>query len=1402
MTNSDHQNPNKGQNVLDELKAPVGGLGTDVSRLEKSQYLSSFMDLAEKIGLLLSQVNFPGNFKLPASEPPPHLSQEMIGDLGVVSLDDYYRQALGATMRDKCLSQGGIQAKHNFPLGPENIQAVSNALEAENIRLIGAARDIKQGWSEDKPGLDEQLQELYSLLASLKESRTALDGAAEVWPYLQAETKNWPEEVKEFWSKTKQLESVAAPLIQQVREIYGGKGGDQGKSHRELTQGVVDLKTEIEACSKTDRDREQWLEKLESILSELSLLLSQAVKGTEVDTDWGELGFEMSERLTALEKEELWLNEESSYSIQVLSQSLGRVGELGKKFSGPVAELRGQAGDTIKDILDLQGVVNSRRQEMATCYFMLPKIIGRPIFLEKLFLGLALGMGRSLSRLEDLYQSLSISEVRLPDLKKLKADAEHCMARLGTSLPQSDDLKKARRQLSSMLKAVNQRQSISEIKDELDKANRTKRETDLELNRGLVEIRKMRRELEDASSELKKALHEKYNLEEQLRSAQGSLNDVKNIKPRLFDTLSKKIAHIEAVELSKWAGKISLHKESIRNLVSSRQVLRTELSAVGTKLSVLEKDYQHSNFKLKQAHNLKEVAELRNQELNSEVSVLQQERDDAVFRLAKIDEERLSLAQKLVLLETERLDTNRKVPLLEKLNDDLAKQLDELEEERARLKRQFSSVDESRRVEVSRIEILEADNLKLTGHIAMLQQDKEGLSSHLSGLERDHGGAEGRIFQLEAEKTLLVDRLSEFEVDKNVLHERTVALESEKKSLVERTIELEATKRQLEKRTAELESGKVILTDRVSELKADKIVLANNAAELEADKVALTSRISKLEADKVALENRILEVANDKKNLLDVTLRLKKEKAELLDQIIALEENRNSLEAKVKDFDNQLQSRIAPTIKTLAAALWRNEAMLKRARTATTRLMAQAKVEGEVREANLRLSGAARELDMADLAHSERLHLEALIKQKDRELTQTKENIAKLKLAQEQQRKEWEAVAVDNYDKLSSIQEEQRKERETVALQRQSLEDDISSFKERIEELNLEAEDSKKRYTSHLVEVKNTEEDLKKFIAQLQTERHRYVRQLKPLVSYFFEQAYQYFPEDDKVGRELAQSLKADCLRLIDETKLLPASEEDSEILDAKLALEGETLQAGLSEIQPVVSFLARSYVVGVAQLAQVRHESTLLSQELQGLRERIDASEEAQILKAEMEEVGTQTKLITQERDELRKTLEEQTTNLNALKHELSQADQDLAENDGRLEAAWAALSYLGARVGDSLSSMQERLDNQARQVDSLSLELKWRETQIKEMEDRQDKLALVYWALIANAAKGTELTAIDLELLSLPTVEILTSKASPTVIATVPISQDNLDDIPLLDFSVYDDLDQEEKAKLVSSL
>ena len=1038
--------------------------------------------------------------------------------------------------------------------------------------------------------------------------------------------------------------------------------------------------------------------------------------------------------------------EESGYSLRVLSQSLSSILEFEKTFADPLGELRGSVSGTIQEVLALQAAVSSRRREMSTCYFMLPEIMGRPVFLENLFLGLALGMGRTQSRLEDLQQSLSMSKFRLPDLEKLKAEAENYLGSLGSPLPRSDELKKARRQLSSMLKAVNQRRSISEIKEELDRAHRTRREVDRELNRGLVEIRKMRRELEGAASELRVAQQEKSRLEGQLKSARGSLADITNIKPRLLETLSKKIAHIEAVELSKWTGKISRYKESIRDLVSSRQVLRTELSAVGTKLSILEKAYQHSNSQLKDAHNLKEEAERRSQELSSTVLSLQQERDVAVSRLSEIDEERLSLAQKLVSLETERLDTNRKVPLLEKLNDDLSRQLDELEEERARLSRSLSSVDKNRQDEINLIESLEADNLQLTGRITMLENDKNGLTNHLSGLEKEHGGAEGRIVELEAEKTILADRLSEFDTDKNAL--------------------------------------------------------AHKAAELEADKATLASRIATLEVDKADLESRTLGVVSDKKNLLDTTVRLKKEKAELLDQIISLEESRNSLEAKVKDFDGQLQRKVAPTIKTLAAALWRNEAMLKRARTATTRLMAQAKVEGEVREANLRLSAAARELDLVDLASSEKLHLEALIKQKDRELAQTKEHISKLKFTQEEQQKEWESTVAHNQAKLEATQDEHRRKQEEAAIHRQSLEEDISTLKARVEELDLEAVTSQKRYSLHIVEAKNTEEDLRKFIAQLQTERHRYVLRLKPLISYFFEQAYQYFPEDDKVGRELAQSLKADCLRLIDESKISSEPENGVETLEAGLELVEEKLQAGLSEIQPVVSFLARSYVVGVAQLSQVRHESTLLSQEMNELRERIAASEEAKILKAEMDEMGHQTKLITQERDELRETLGEQTTNLNALKRELAQADQDLAENDGRLEAAWAALSYLGARVGDSLSSMQERLDNQARQVDSLSLELKWRETQIKDMEDRQDKLAVVYWALIVNAAKGTELTAIDLELLSLPTVEILTNNISLEVVADEATNCETLEEIPLLDFSVYDDLDQEDKAKLVSSL
>ncbi len=332
---------------------------------------------------------------------------------------------------------------------------------------------------------------------------------------------------------------------------------------------------------------------------------------------------------------------------------------------------------------------------------------------------------------------------------------------------------------------------------------------------------------------------------------------------------------------------------------------------------------------------------------------------------------------------------------------------------------------------------------------------------------------------------------------------------------------------------------------------------------------------------------------------------------------------------------------------------------------------------------------------------------------------------------------------------------------------------------------------------------------------ELEKQRAR-LEELEPLVSHFFEVAIEesrgLTGPDGRQNLDLAQYLK-------EESRAISAEYGGSTGPTSETNPVVKQLLTRLAELQPLVAFLARSFVATVAELAQARQERQDLAEALSLARrsdgnsgaekqnfqvlteqleqsqqqrrdlagelalarqesrtllgelslikqERLEINEELARMKhdrqtlagelalasstreilenslasreTELSEVRDQAFTLTREREQLQKSVAEKAEEINLLKSELAQADRDLAENDGRLEASWAALNYLGSRAGDALANMKNRLENQTRQVDHLSLELKKKDERVKNLESRQDKLALLYWTLVSQAAEA----------------------------------------------------------------
>jgi hypothetical protein len=81
----------------------------------------------------------------------------------------------------------------------------------------------------------------------------------------------------------------------------------------------------------------------------------------------------------------------------------------------------------------------------------------------------------------------------------------------------------------------------------------------------------------------------------------------------------------------------------------------------------------------------------------------------------------------------------------------------------------------------------------------------------------------------------------------------------------------------------------------------------------------------------------------------------------------------------------------------------------------------------------------------------------------------------------------------------------------------------------------------------------------------------------------------------------------------------------------------------------------------------------------------------------------------------------------------------------DGRLEAAWAAMTYISSKAGDTMGQLQSKLDKQARDLETSFLELNKRDQEIKHLKERQDNLSLLYWTMLSLASEGQGISDKD---------------------------------------------------------
>jgi hypothetical protein len=117
---------------------------------------------------------------------------------------------------------------------------------------------------------------------------------------------------------------------------------------------------------------------------------------------------------------------------------------------------------------------------------------------------------------------------------------------------------------------------------------------------------------------------------------------------------------------------------------------------------------------------------------------------------------------------------------------------------------------------------------------------------------------------------------------------------------------------------------------------------------------------------------------------------------------------------------------------------------------------------------------------------------------------------------------------------------------------------------------------------------------------------------------------------------------------------------------------------------------------------------------------------------------------VLTREKEALSETIDIQSSKIAAISAELERLRLD-PPPDGRLETAWAAIDYLGAKAGDAISRLENGLREKARGLEEAHRDILANRERVKSLEGRLDTLSLLYWTMISLSAQGQGLDLPD---------------------------------------------------------
>ncbi|MDR1608279.1 MAG: hypothetical protein LBT38_07730, partial [Deltaproteobacteria bacterium] len=1037
-----------GDQKLWDLPDPIA---EDLARYQKGERLDipRLLTVAKEIGKSLAIFRPPQGYEPEPIAPELSITPDMARLLGAPSLAEYFRRTLLSQDPHRDLSSRG---QCPLPRGPESIP---KALRAVEEAILGYR-------SVDSQAYKKILGELSAIRASLLRAQSLSVELFSLAELFRVESLALRHEAQKLVKAGRKL--AIAPEPDDLDSGLRQDAPPLTELTQNLTKTLVDTRSVLLAQKRWRLEIRQVIEEMDSFKA-AHLTSKLPIDPVRLKT--------FDARLMDLENASEVLAAKRQATDERLTRALANleshesqlVGEANTTVLSYVQTLASSVDTLLKTIL-------ARRFDLAEAAWRLPRLVGRPIFLENVYSQTAIFLAQSQGLLEELKSRLNRQVARLSSSREAREAARAALA-MDKDKAYPSLAREAQRRLSQ-LKALRKKELAERApktakapdKDIRDKTHATHDETYDKPFDWPSDIAKDWPS--DAPSDFSAPLTESpppQVASPAIEYLAEQLNAVALERDRLKDELSSLTERLTESGQTK-AKLMKMVESARRELKNSGQEIASLRQQVndnqeGLRQATLEKEELSKLYDqtIKDYNNLTSAANQRNEEFQNiwaDRELLAKKRADLEISLANLDHEKRALEAKGQELAIS-LDQARGQETA--LATELAGHQEELAEA-TRARQRLGQVITAYRGQLDRLAMAnQALRQAWLGRGQALKRGEKEKVGHKALLAR----REKAIIRQVARRRELLDELSQFRA-------RLESMEAERTRLNQ---EIEAARAEAERARNE-----------TLQLEAESQEFRKEAEE----RLAQSQELRK-EAEELLAENQEFRKAAEERLAESQEFRKKAEArlAQAQSEALAKEER---LKKELGDLQKEMDQSLKPLIELLGLALWQGEAQARQASQTAANNVIKLQKEAAAREAGLRVRGAGREIDLLERLARREKDLEAL-----------KAEIENMEM-----------------EKTASLEAGQNQTQSWVVNQ---LSVALAASDLRHEHLNRGLRDLKARFSSQRSEAQSVKTEMEELIqnqAQALARHQAWLSELVPLVAFFLDSGLDFWTHSPATG--------------------------------------------------------------------------------------------------------------------------------------------------------------------------------------------------------------------------------------------------------------------------------------------